>query len=149
MKLNNTAVRIIVSLLGIPIILGFCLWGGWSFVVFVGIISLTALYEFSLLLKGKGILFNYVVGFLSVIALLINVYLKITDTSILLVTIFLLLFFYELFRNKGSAILNTAGTALGIIYLGFFTSHLILLRELYTSLPIYYERGGHLIITLM
>ncbi len=148
-KTNNTTVRIIVAIIGIPVILGFCLWGGWPFVLFTGVIALASLYEFNLLLSAKGIKFNLILGFPFTVILLLNAYLGFAPVSNLFVGFILILLFYELFRKNGSEIMNLGGTLLGVFYIGFFTAHLIYLREFYTELPMFYERGGYLIITVM
>lgn len=149
MKLNNTTVRILVAILGIPVILGFSMWGGWLFVAFVSVIGLISFYEFHLLLKAKNIHSNLPLGILFTFALIVNAYLNIFSGTNLFAAFVLLLLLFELFRNKGSEIMNIGGTLLGLFYIGFFSSFLILIREFYTDLPMFYDRGGYLIITVM
>jgi len=149
MKLNNSAVRIIVAILGIPVIVGFCMWGGLAFLFFVGIIALVSFYEFYLMLKSKNADINLTVGMISVLLILLNAYYNFISTAYLFAIIMIVLLLHELFRNKGSGINNIGGTVLALFYVGYFSSFLIDIREFYTDLPMLYERGGYLIITVM
>jgi phosphatidate cytidylyltransferase len=58
----------------------------------------------------------------------------------------LILTIVELFRNKGSAIVNLGTTLIGILYIGLFASALVSIREYY---PAEYTRGGAFILSIL
>lgn len=149
MKFNNAAVRILVSIIAIPFIIGICYLGGYYFLAFTLGIGLISFYEFSILAKNKDAYVNKVLGFLMTAFLIINSYFDFFPFhySVLIGILFLLL--YELFRDKSSAIINLGTTLLGIFYIGLFSSTLIGIREMYSGFSYEYENGGLLIISMM
>jgi phosphatidate cytidylyltransferase len=149
MKLKENSKRVIVSVFAIPIILAASYVGGYFFFVFVAIISLLSFYEFCLLAKNKNANVNLFVGGLVILILLINQYKHLVDISVIIILSSLLLLIVELFRNKGSAVLNLGTTFLGIFYIGIFSATFIALREFYPPIGDLYERGGFLIISIL
>jgi phosphatidate cytidylyltransferase len=144
--LSNNAVRVIVSVFAIPVIIAAAYFGRIYFFLFVLFIALSAFYEFSILIKKKDASANLLFGLLAVILILINQYRVFLDfLSVVLLIIFTGLL-WELFRNKGSAILNLGGTLLGIFYIGLFSAALLELREFYPRIGELYLRGGYLVI---
>jgi phosphatidate cytidylyltransferase len=148
MKLKENSKRVIVSVFAIPIILAASYLGGYFFFVFVAIISLLSFYEFCLLAKNKNANANLFIGGLVILILLINQYKHFIDLSVVIILSSLLLLIVELFRNKGSAVLNLGTTFLGIFYIGIFSATFIALREFYPPISDLYERGGFLIISI-
>ena len=148
MALGNTATRIIVALIAIPIILGVCIYGKVPFLIFVLGIGVLSFWEFAQMVKNKNIFVNISVGIISVSAVIFNSYYSFLDFSLLAVIISSVLLLFELFRNKESAILNVGTTLLGIFYLGLFSSTILLIRE-YFSGEMFYSEGGYLIISIM
>lgn len=148
MSLSNNATRIIVSVFAIPIILAASYFGGIFFFAFTLLIALTAYYEFVLFSKNKGTNANLWVGFISIFLLLINSYKTFTDLYTIILFIVLIITLVELFRNKGSAILNIGTSLLGIFYIGLFSSALLAIREFYPNIGDIYLRGGYLIISV-
>jgi phosphatidate cytidylyltransferase len=148
MALSNNSVRIIVGIVTIPIILLISYAGKIYFLLFVLAIGLISFYEFSLLMKKKGISANLAVGFAAVAVIIFNFYRNVIDLYSFILLFLLILTLIELFRNKGSAILNVGGTLLGIFYVGFFSSAILALREFYPQIDGLYERGGFLIISI-
>lgn len=146
MTLGNTAVRIIVSVIAIPLILILCYLGGIPFFVFITLIALLAFHEFSLMSKNKNASVNLVIGFLSILAILTSVFLHWYELKPVIIFIVIVVSLYELFRNQGSAILNIGTSLLGILYIGLFAGTIIDLRELYQD---EYVRGGYLIISIL
>lgn len=145
MALNNTATRIIVSAVFIPLILAVCYAGGLFFLVFVLAIGILSFYEFSGLSKNKIAFTNLIIGLLSTCLLIINSYYSFIDFFRLILLIISVLVFVELFRKKESAILNLGVSFLGIFYIGLFSSTVVLLREFFTE---DYFSGGYLIISI-
>lgn len=141
--------RVIVSLVGVPLILITSYLGGYYFFAFVAIISLFSFYEFNLLVKNKRTNVNLSLGGLIIFILLLNQYFHFTDLEVIVVASSLFLLTVELFRNKGSAIYNLGATFLGIFYIGIFSSSLIALREFQFSGIVSDENGAYLIISIL
>ena len=148
MSLSNNATRIIVSVFAIPVILTASYLGGIFFFALTLFISLGAYYEFVLLAKNKGANANLWLGFISIILLLTNYFIVFLDFSSIILFIVFVITLVELFRNKGSAILNIGAALLGIFYIGLFSSALLAIREFYPNIGEIYLRGGYLIISI-
>ena len=149
MKLGNTATRIIVSLIAMPLIIGACLLGKFYFLAFIAGIGLVSYYEFNGISKNKDAKPILFVGSVSVLAFIIDSYFHVIDTYNLTLIIVLLVLMRELFRNRGSAIYNIGATFIGIFYIGLCLSSLIEIRQFYAAYDTLYQRGAYLIISVM
>ncbi|MCW9066644.1 MAG: phosphatidate cytidylyltransferase [Ignavibacteriaceae bacterium] len=141
--------RVIVSLVGVPLILIASYLGGYFFFSIVAIISLFSFYEFGRLVKNKGANANLFLGGLIIFVLLLNQYLHFADLELIIVLSSLLLLTVELFRNQGSAIYNLGSTFLGIFYIGIFAASLIALREFQFLNVESNVDGAYLIISIL
>lgn len=146
---NNTATRIIVALIFIPLLLGLSYIGGIPFLLFVAVIGIAAYFEFAAMSRNKHGMVNNAAGPAAVLLIILNTYKHFIDFSDLTMLIVLVLLFHELFRNKASAIQNLGATLLGIFYIGIFSSALIGIREFYSDSPFIYDRGGFIIISIL
>lgn len=149
MKLNNASVRILVSIIAIPLILIICYLGRYFFLAFTLGVGLISFYEFSELVKNKNAYVNLLFGLLITAFLIFNSYFDFFPFHYSILIGILLLLIYELFRDKSSAIINLGTTLLGIFYIGLFSSTLIGIRELYSDFNKIYEYGGFIIISMM
>lgn len=159
--MNNLTIRILVALVGIPLVLLLTFAGGIYFFGFIALISALALYEYYSLAKAKGVspqmflglMFGFcvnltflydklrypVVGWLTGYRL--NV--PIPSMAQLFLIEFLLfvplILLMELFRNKSSATSNTAVTITGVCYVSLCLGSLVGLRELFvpSDFPFY------------
>jgi len=141
--------RVIVALIGIPLILIASYLGGFYFFIFVAVISLLSFYEFSLLVKNKKSDVNFILGSIIIFILLLNQYISFTQLELIILLSSLSLLVFELFRNKGSAILNLGSTFLGIFYIGLFSASLISIREFYSSGNDSNDYGAFFIISIL
>lgn len=148
MAMSNGVLRVLVSIIAIPVILAASYLGGFFFLLFVLVISLISFYEFSLLVRNKNMYANIFLGLLSVFLLVFNSYLKLFDNYFALLLIAAIHCAAELFRNKNSALLNLGAAFLGILYIGLFSSALVSIREFYTLSENIYLNGGLLIISI-
>ncbi len=148
MALENTAKRVLVSIVAIPLILAASYVGSFIFFSFVLAIALTSYYEFTMLAKNKDANTNIWIGFAALIFLLVNQYNYIFETYSFLLILIIIISIIELFRNRNSAIINIGSTLLGIFYIGLFASSLIGIREFYPAIGDFYTRGGYLIISI-
>jgi phosphatidate cytidylyltransferase len=148
MAMSNGVLRVLVSIIAIPVILAASYFGGYFFLFFVLVISLISFYEFSLLVRNKNMHVNILMGLLSVFFIVVNSYLKFFDNYALLLIVVAVFCLIELFRNKNSALLNLGATFLGILYIGLFSAALVSIREFYIQPDENYFQGGLLIISI-
>jgi phosphatidate cytidylyltransferase len=148
MAMSNGVLRVLVSVVAIPVILAASYFGGYFFLFFVLIISLISFYEFSLLVRNKNMHVNLLMGLLSVFFFVVNSYLKFVDNYASLLVVVAVLCLIELFRNKNSVLLNLGAALLGILYIGLFSAALVSIREFYIQPEENYMHGGFLIISI-
>jgi phosphatidate cytidylyltransferase len=148
MALGNTSIRVLVSIVAIPLLVLLAYLGGVYFLSFVLIISGLSFYEFAMMSKLKGANVNLNFGLLGLVIIILNSYRNFFNTIHILILFVIILVVLELFRKKGSSILNLSATLLGLFYLGIFGSTLIGIREFYPNLQGLYQQGGFLIISI-
>lgn len=141
---KNTAVRIVVSLIAIPVILWAVISGQIPFLIFTLVVGTIAFYEFVRISEKKSAFPQLLMGLAAIIFLQINQYWHLMEFNLAVLIISLALLVRELFRNNGSAILNLGTTVLGIFYIGLFTLTLLQIREYF---PVN-EQGGYLILSM-
>lgn len=159
--MSNLTVRVLVAVVGIPLILLVTIAGGYLFFAFVSLVSTLALIEYYRLSRAKGAVPLTVPGVL--LGLLVNAVfiferlkhalverldaagLSVATPTMTQALLILLLFFIplmmciELFRNRGSALLNLATTLFGVGYVSLFLGSLIGIREIFVpgDFPVY------------
>jgi len=148
MAMSNTATRIIVSVISIPVILLASYLGKLYFAAFVLAIALMAFHEFSSMSAKKNISVNIPLGILFVLILVLNFYFRYLPNILLTIAIPFLILLFELFRNKGSVILNVGTTLLGIFYIGMFAGTFVGIREMFIGSNELYTQSGFLVISL-
>lgn len=150
MSENKTAVRVIVSLIAIPLIVAVCYFGQLLFLLFGLAIGLTAFYEFSAMLKNKSVYVNNTAGYLASAALILNSYFEYFPFEYLLMGIAVIILLGGLrWKDGTSPVFDIGGTLTGVFYIGLFISALIGIREFYNYSPEMYVNGGYLIIAVM
>ena len=149
MALNNRSIRILVALIGIPLIVALCMIGKIPFLIFVVIIGVASFLEFAILASNKNMIVNKYLGIPLVILLILNTYETVVPYRIIFLAIPSLLLIYELFRNNQSALMNIGATFVGMFYIGLFSAALVLIREFYSGDDIMYIQGGYLIVSMM
>lgn len=148
MALSNNLIRIIVSIIAIPFILLASYVGKIFFLIFILAIALISFYEFSVLVKKKGMFPNLFLGFIAVIFFVLSSYRYFFDIYSFILLFILLLTFVELFRNKNSALYNISATLIGVFYIGLFASAAVSIRQFYPDVGNLYLRGGFIIISI-
>jgi phosphatidate cytidylyltransferase len=148
MSLSNHVLRVIVAVITIPIIITAAYLGGIFFLIFVAAITAISYFEFCLMVRHKEISANRTLGLIAIVILLVNYYRAFIDIYSFLLFFSVILFLIELFRNRGSAILNIGATLLGVFYLGLFGSSIIGIREFYPNVGSLYHRGGYIMISV-
>ncbi len=145
--------RVVVALVGIPLILWVVMIGSYAFFVFVALLSSLVLYEFYKLSERKNVFPLKTFGIIGGVwinlvfiyeRLQLDVYsfflqygirlLMFSQHQLLTVSLIVLLIItlsIELFRNQGSPILNVAVTISGMLIISLCFGTLIFTRELF------------------
>jgi phosphatidate cytidylyltransferase len=145
--------RVLVALVAIPLILWLTMRGGYSFFALVALISALSLREFYRLTEAKGVYplkaFGLAAGFavngvfmyerLQIDAYsffaMHGIHLSMFSLHQVLMTVLLafllIVMLVELFRTKGSPLLNVSVTVAGVLVISLCFGTLILLRELF------------------
>lgn len=145
--------RVAVAAAAIPLILWLAFQGGYYFFAFVALASSLALFEFYRLAEAKGafplktlgLLFGFIVNLafvydrlhLQVLGMFASLGVHLSMFSLLQFVLFVLLAFFvsvalaELFRQRGSPLLNAGMTILGVVFISLFFGTLIEIRELF------------------
>jgi len=158
---SNLATRVIVALIGIPLILLLTVVGGFAFFLLIAAVSTAGLLEFYRLAEkrgaspqtGVGVVFGLAVNaaffhnrlqyVLLDNARQLGVGLPLPTMPQVFLILFLLLvpvvLLTELFRNRPGAAVNIGATLFGVLYIPVFLGALIGLRELFipADFPVY------------
>ena len=148
-KFGNLPTRVIVAVVGIPVILIASLVGKIPFLGLALIIGLVSFFEFSKMMHNKHIYTNKLIGYFAVAAIIINGYKFFIDYYQLFLIVIISLTLIELFRNRESAVSNIGSTLLGIFYIGLLASTIVGIREFYNDSVFTYSQGGYLIISIL
>ncbi|MDZ7362258.1 MAG: phosphatidate cytidylyltransferase [candidate division KSB1 bacterium] len=152
MDWKNLSKRVAVAVVAAPLILWAAWRGGVAFFVFIEAIILLGVLEFYQLAAAKGTHPHRVLGSMAGLILGAQIYFRdlvaveLWLTPMLLVVLLVLV---ELFRNKGSALLNIGVTLLGFAYVAGLWSFLLLLRELPRVTGVSYESAGTWLVMLL
>jgi phosphatidate cytidylyltransferase len=151
--LNNLTQRILVALVAVPLIVALSMMGGFYFFAMIVLISTLGLHEYYMLARTKGMMPQVTVGLMfgflitcvfiwgtiksSIVAIAAQwgYELPMPTMAQLFLILFLLfvplVLLVELFRNKSSAMLNTASTVIGVSYVSVFLGSFVGVRELF------------------
>lgn len=149
--MSNLMQRVLVALVGIPLVLG-ALWAGdWAFTLIVLLISAAALWEFYHLAQAKGASPQVLLGVgLSIVLDTIAHASRVSIFPALIIGMLLVLA-VEMVRNKPNALLNVATTLGGIYYITLGLMCLILLRDVNVAgvSPGLYELAPEAVLILL
>lgn len=143
--------RVLIAIIGIPLIFLITLQGKFFFLGFIILISILAAFEYYKLITRKNLSPMIIIGLLAILSIdLIFYFGKIQSLIPLIILIVLLSGLVELFRKPKfpgwSASLNFAVTLFPVFYIGLSLGSLIGLRELKWS---NYSDGGILIVSIL
>lgn len=152
-RYDKLLTRVLVALVAIPVILWLTMRGGYSFFALVALISALSLHEFYRLAEAKGTfplktlglsagfvvnaVFVYerfqvdMYSFFAVHGLRLSLFSLHQILMTVLLVFLLIVTLVELFRSKGSPLLNVSVTIAGVLVISLCFGTLILLRELF------------------
>lgn len=124
--------RIASAVLFVPLLWLLARAGGWAFLAFVGVQVTLGMIEFYRMMRAKGLAPSVPLGLAAALGLLWIAYRPDASQADFLVTAALLLALALALRHpeRLRQVENLAVTALGVLYVGWLSSHLVMLREL-------------------
>lgn len=123
--------RIMTGLVGIPLLLFFILQGGIFFAGLVFILATMGIWEYGKMVTAKGYQFQIVPVMLSAWIMIISCYLGFKDwASMGMMLVFLWIFFVAIVQYPRYEVSDIAVHFLGVIYIGWTMSHLLLLNKM-------------------
>ncbi|MEO5989081.1 MAG: phosphatidate cytidylyltransferase [Candidatus Eisenbacteria bacterium] len=140
--------RTVSGVLFVPLLILLAKAGGIAFLCFVALQSVLGLVEFYRMMRGKGHHVSAWLGHASLLAVLGLAYRPHTPHAAFLFTAaFLLLMAFALRRAEGRNIVEgLAVTVFGVLYVGWLSSHFVLLRELPWRAGLDYADGMKLVL---
>jgi phosphatidate cytidylyltransferase len=147
---SDTATRVLVALIAIPGILFLACLGGYAWAVFIAVVQIAALLEFSALMQRKGAAPQRGIMITASLLLLLVFLHERIEYDVATLTggtvwplqwqafVWILMLFMsvtllvELFRNRPSPLLNIAATVFGVGYIGLFLASAVGIREIFT-----------------
>ncbi|MCS7233186.1 MAG: phosphatidate cytidylyltransferase [Synergistetes bacterium] len=123
--------RVLSALIGAPVILFTCWWGGYPFLGFVMSVGILGLMEFYDIVAYKGVKASRGAGIIATIILLTCAFFDNEQKVIVPTFLFLFLIVAQVLkREKGSPLISVGATLLGFFYVAWLISYVILLRNL-------------------
>jgi len=147
-KKSNLGRRLIVAVLGIPVIFFLTIQGKLYFTLFIALISVLALRELYYLSEQKGFSPLKWIGLFSIIGLCVDIYLtKGQYFPFILLLMVIATLVIELFKNHPQPLANMSVTIFGWLYIGLL-SFLILIRESHGEAFLSQPECGYLVISI-
>jgi phosphatidate cytidylyltransferase len=127
----NIGPRVAVIAIGVPCLFFITARGGFFFLLLVDLIILLGLHEFYNLMAAKGYRPSRLLGAVGAVAVSLHVF-RGGPAVTLVVTLFLMMVMVRqlLQPEVTRALTDIAVTVLGVMYVGWLASHLVMLREL-------------------
>ena len=123
--------RILTGLIGAPLLLLFIFKGGIFFAGLVFTLVTIGIWEYGKMVTTKGYQFQTILVMLSAWVMIITCYLNFKDwASFGLMLIFLCIFFLAIVKYPRYEVSDIAVHFLGVIYIGWTMSHLLLLNRM-------------------
>lgn len=139
--------RVASGVLFVPLLVLLARAGGLAFLAFVMLQVLVGLVEFYGLMRGKSLMPQRTVGIAAALLLLLSSYRPDIVPRELLVTFALLaLLGFGLSRPQARSVESLAVTAFGVLYVGWLSAHLVLLRELPWQAGTEYAAGASFVL---
>ena len=124
-------VRIISGIVGIAIAAVIIQLGGLPFAAFAMLLTMIGWYEYTNMMKAKGIDITFILGALTIILMLCCAWLGNTEELLAVLTIGMLVIFLMTVLLHGSVRpIDACASIAGVLYIGLPFAHLILLRFL-------------------
>ena len=117
MNFKSFFIRAIVALIFGPLVLFLTYQGGYFLLTLVLAVTTISYWEFKRLVSLKGAYAQFVTGELFIVAVVVALFVNNAIILPLAIGAIILVLFIELYRKKGSPLLNSAATLFGALYL--------------------------------
>jgi phosphatidate cytidylyltransferase len=136
------------SVIFIPCVVVITNTGGYHFLLLVNAVIFVGMWEFYRMMEAKGIRPYKMIGILCSLVLSWYVFFRNgMYANFFLTLVLVVLMCLELTRRENKmAVFHIAVTVLGVIYIGFLGSHLIMLREFPLSVNLDYRMGSSFVL---
>jgi phosphatidate cytidylyltransferase len=126
----NLVSRVLVAIVGLPVVLGLVYLGGWWLFTLAAVAAIVALHEYALMTRSLRPL--VLAAYAGALAALVGAKLGGLEWTVagFLVTIVLAFFLHQLATTRQSATVAIAATVLGAGWIGLCLGHLLLLRDI-------------------
>lgn len=148
MSVGNRTLRILVSVLTIPIILSITYFGGILFLLFALLIGTATVFEFGSIVKNTNVRPSLWLSIITSVIIISNFYFGYIEFTYVFLILVPLVLFVELFRNKGNEINNIGSLLISAFYISFSIGALVGIREFYNYNEFLYVQGGYLVISI-
>lgn len=140
--------RIVSGVLFVPLLVLLARAGGIAFVAFVGLQVFLGIGEFYRMMKGKELRPSAAIGTLAALALLVACYRPHRVAGDVLATALVIVLLALSLRHpdRPRQVESLAATLFGVLYVGWLSAHLVLLRELPWVAGTDYALGGSFVL---
>lgn len=149
MNFKSFFIRAIVALIFGPLVLFLTYQGGYFLLTLVLAVTTISYWEFKRLVSLKGAYAQFVTGELFIVAVVVALFVNNAIILPLAIGAIILVLFIELYRKKGSPLLNSAATLFGALYFSLLFGSFLLIREMPRTLDIEYVEAGQWLIMLI
>lgn len=150
MNLKSFAIRASIALVFGPLIILAALFGGYYLLTFVLLVVLASVYELAKMAEQKGAHSQLLLPWLSSIAVLLSFFYGSTDFIVpILIFALALLFFVEMYRPKGSPLLNVSVSFFNGFYFSLLFGSFLLLRQMPAALGLEYRAAGEWLMMMI
>jgi phosphatidate cytidylyltransferase len=145
---SSVFLRVAASVVFIPCVVVITNTGGYHFLLLINAVIFVGMWEFYRMMEAKGVRPYKLIGILCSLVLSWYVFFRNGMYANLFLTLVLVvLMCLELTRKETRmTVYHIAVTVLGVIYIGFLGSHLIMLREFPLSVNLDYRMGSSLVL---
>lgn len=135
--MNNSTKRVLTALLAVPVIYIIIALGGLLYLLFILALALVGQMEYRNILKERDIPFGFSGSIFSALVV-ISAYYGFVPMNLAFIASVLLIMVFALRRREGiDSIKKMGATIFGVIYIGLFLSHAVLLRNISEMSGIY------------
>ena len=129
--MSNLQQRLLTAGIVIPILLVLFYLGGLWFLGLAEVVILIGMLEFCRMVKAKGFPAHTILGTIAALSLGVAAYFTRLDLIVMILTLAGLAILAAQLSSKDlkTAIISTSATMMGVIYVGFFLCHIVLLRN--------------------
>ena len=135
---SKTRARTLINVIGIPSLLAIIYYGGNIFTAFIYLVMFLCTYELSNICNIKGYTlhknFLYVIYLFMYLAYFSNF--SVFNLNVVCISLFLLLFMFEIYNRNKYALENIAITILAFVWIGYFLNKAVYLRSTYDGFEI-------------